>query len=299
MKYKIFYTEKKDKGMNLIEVSNANKRNNYIKELKGKNELLHLSYCPIFSDGTSGETKILQNKKMYFCVADVHSFYDVLISTLNKANFFETNPNHVFVSCGDLMDRGPDAVKCLDFVNNLPNKILIKGNHEDLLEDILFKKNYFDYYDFSNGTVDTISQISKINYSNLNPYIQFAMIDGCRYSDALKTYLKSVINYAEIGDHIIVHGWIPRRYNDYEKEWNNDWRNGDWEEARWLNGMEMWRLGYTVKDKTIVCGHWSSMWGHKKFHKNPSHDSFIEDGIVALDATTVLSNQINLYIFEA
>lgn len=299
MKYTIHYIRKNDKKVKSIIAENAKERNVLIKELLKKDELLHVSYSQLFADGKNGDTKIIKDKKLYFCVADIHSFYDVLISALKKAGFHKTNPNHVFVSCGDLMDRGPDAKKCLDYVNSLPNKILIKGNHEDLLEDILFKKKYFDYYDFHNGTVDTISQISGIKYSDMDTFLQYVMIEDCKNDDALKTYLDSVIDYAEIGNYIIVHGWIPRRHKDYEKEWDNDWRNGDWDEARWLNGMHLWKLGYIIDGKTIICGHWSTSWGHEKFHQMTSNDSFIEPGIVALDATTVLSDKINVYTFEA
>ena len=71
----------------------------------------------------------------YFVVSDVHSFYNEMMYALVKAGFDKDNKNHIFVSLGDLLDRGPDAVKCLEFVNSLPveRKILIKGNHERLM----------------------------------------------------------------------------------------------------------------------------------------------------------------------
>ena len=78
--------------------------------------------------------------KRYFVCADVHSYFDELIIALNKAGFDINNKEHIFVSCGDLLDRGNNSIECLDFVNNLPQdrKILIRGNHEDLLEDIIY-----------------------------------------------------------------------------------------------------------------------------------------------------------------
>lgn len=90
-----------------------------------------------------------QNKK-YFVVADIHGFYDELITALDAAGYDRENPNHYFVSCGDVLDRGPRARSVLKFLLDLPKdrRIFIRGNHEDLMDDI-FKKNRFDYYDES------------------------------------------------------------------------------------------------------------------------------------------------------
>ena len=65
--------------------------------------------------------------KKYFVVADVHGFYDEMIKALNENNFDINNPDHIFISLGDLLDRGRQPRECLDFVNNLPDdrKILI------------------------------------------------------------------------------------------------------------------------------------------------------------------------------
>ena len=67
--------------------------------------------------------------KKYFVVADVHGFYTEMIEAINKEGFDIENPDHIFVSLGDLLDRGQEAEKCLDFVNSLPKdrKILIIG----------------------------------------------------------------------------------------------------------------------------------------------------------------------------
>ena len=293
MIYQINYI--KDGVETSIQVNNAKERDETINALRGK--VSFLSWFPVFKGGP-GKTTVVVGKK-YFCTADVHSFYDELIEALKKAGFDKNNPDHVFVHCGDLLDRGPDAMKCLEFVNSLPRKILIKGNHEDLLEDILFRKKWFDCYDFHNGTVDTISQLSGIRFENMDSFLQYAMIDACKNNEELKKYLDSVVDYAEIGDHIIVHGWIPITTVNRDEIEDGDWKNGDWEESRWLNGMKMWEEGRSIEGKTIVCGHWGTMWGHERCNKSLSHDIFQKDGIVALDATTVLSHRVNVYTFEA
>ena len=44
--------------------------------------------------------------KKYFVVSDVHGFYDEMKKALDNAGFDIANPDHIFVSCGDLLDRG-------------------------------------------------------------------------------------------------------------------------------------------------------------------------------------------------
>ena len=46
--------------------------------------------------------------KKYFVCGDVHSFYTYLKEALDNAGFDLNNDDHVFVSCGDLFDRGDE-----------------------------------------------------------------------------------------------------------------------------------------------------------------------------------------------
>lgn len=47
----------------------------------------------------------------YFVVADVHGYYYELINALNEKGFNPEDENHKLIVCGDLMDRGPEAVQ--------------------------------------------------------------------------------------------------------------------------------------------------------------------------------------------
>ena len=83
-----------------------------------------------------------QNRKQikkYFVVTDVHGFYDEMRAALDRAGFDLTNPNHILVSLGDLLDRGRQPKECLEFVLGIPEnrRILIRGNHEDLMWEMV------------------------------------------------------------------------------------------------------------------------------------------------------------------
>lgn len=247
--------------------------------------------------------------KKLFIISDIHSFYDELLFELEKANFDINNNDHIIVSLGDLFDRGPKANELLNFINSLPDtrRICIIGNHELLLEDIL-KTGLIHYYDYLNGTIETIKNISGQN--NLSRAIE-EMINNERW----KQYRNSWRFYFEIKDYIFVHGWIPSIYKkSFNKiipiAYDENWRNQDidaFKDATWLNGMECYSKGIYEKGKTIFCGHWHTSYGHSNLHHNgPSSpktkgailDPFVDEGIVALDACTALSNKVNVYTLD-
>lgn len=266
--------------------------------------------------------------KILFVVADVHSFYNEMMKSLKDKGFDINNKDHIFISCGDLLDRGPDAVKCIKFVNELPNdrKILIRGNHEDLMQEAIYN-GFFQSYDYHNCTNDTVYQLTGIKQDNKSNFISVdrsALID-MKFNRDWNKYIDSCINYYETRDYIFVHGWIPViqklvEYNEggrlpvvrnepmYDKHWRDDF--SDWKEARWLNGMSMWNRGIREPNKTIVCGHWNSSWGHCNLHGNgveyseiedsiPSiHTPFYDNGIIAIDAATPYSRFVNCLKLE-
>jgi CRISPR-associated protein Cas6/Cse3/CasE subtype I-E len=76
----------------------------------------------------------------YYVVADVHGFYSILKQELQDKGFFDDTEAHKLIICGDLFDRGKEAVALQDFILELMQKdevILIRGNHEDLLLQML------------------------------------------------------------------------------------------------------------------------------------------------------------------
>lgn len=252
----------------------------------------------------------------YFCVSDVHSFYYELMDALENAGFDINNKNHVFVSLGDLLDRGHYPDLCLGFVNSIPKerKILIKGNHERLMEECI-KNKYFRSHDYHNKTTDTACFLTGCSISDDANKILTKM----EYNQLWNQYINDCIDYYETDKYVFVHGWIPclkyeEGINLFGESINNydpfpDWRAGSWDKASWLNGMDCWDKGIRVPNKTVLCGHYHSSWGHCYLHSrgidipktyddindNWHTEPFIDDGIICLDACTVLSGKVNCW----
>ncbi len=99
------------------------------------------------------------NKK-YFVCSDIHGFYDEWIDSLNKAGFNKEDSLHVLIVLGDIFDRGKRPIEVYKFLRELPKerRILIRGNHEQLLRELVYR-GYSLRHDHHNRTIDTLFQL--------------------------------------------------------------------------------------------------------------------------------------------
>jgi predicted phosphodiesterase len=262
-----------------------------------------------------------------FACSDLHSYWKPFKETLDKKGFEANNPNHLLVICGDTLDRGYESCEIYEFLNNLTNVVLVKGNHEDLMEKV-WLRGYCAMHDISNGTQRSINGIF-YKYTDFvgNP-------DPVRVSEEiLKPFFDKMVNYFETKNYIFVHGWIPCDtqvmthpwyQNNRPLQYNPDWRNASdeaWEAARWINGID---AGFVKKKKvlepgkTIVCGHWHCSYGHywkavkdtiaagdtifetkaSEFGDDACFEPFEADGILAIDACTIHTGKVNVVVLE-
>jgi serine/threonine protein phosphatase 1 len=245
----------------------------------------------------------------FYCVSDIHSHFTPLKEALDKAGFDKDNPTHYLISCGDALDRGNESEEVLHFLMSLERKILIKGNHDLLLEDLC--KREFPYsYDFSNGSVKTINAIGGAGEGY--PF------DKCCENTWNRTaaYRASLVNYFETENYIFVHSFIPLKCLDdlpkhYVKnrqfEYSPDWRNADrnsWEQAMWGNPFELASQGFNKTGKTIVYGHFHTSWpraayeGEPEFGDSADFSPYYGDGYIAIDACTAASGKVNVVVLE-
>ena len=258
------------------------------------------------------ETKEMTTK--YFVVSDIHGFYSLLMEALEGQGFERDNSAHHLIVCGDAFDRGKEAVKLMNFLVEMQREgrlTYICGNHEDLLMDMVFDlPNIVDHIEWThhahNGTIDTLKQLTGMTLSQIkrDPWRAqeyFFKTPFC------KELLPEIVDYAEAGDCIFVHGWIPsfEHLDDFR-----DANNREWKEARWWNGMEMWHnKACRVPGKTIVCGHWHCSWGNAKkaglppteencFGSNADFSPFDAEGILAIDGCVAYSGIMNCVVLE-
>jgi serine/threonine protein phosphatase 1 len=248
--------------------------------------------------------------KKLFVVSDVHSFCSELKVHLAKAGFDAENENHWLIVCGDAFDRGDESEEMLHFLMSLERKILVRGNHDTLLEDCC-KRGYAQGHDFSNGTAKTIYDIGNAGAGNdFSKCCELTLMKTQAYRDIL-------VNYFETKNYIFVHGWIPcEEYEAENKPWwqngkvyryNPDWRNCndvEWESAQWCNGVKQAMDGIIEPDKTIVCGHWHCSYGHyidgecEDQYENAIWEPYYTKGCIAIDRCTAYTGEVNVLVLE-
>lgn len=244
----------------------------------------------------------------FFVVSDIHGFYDEFIEALEDAGFDKYNKDHWLISCGDEWDRGPNPIGVMKFLHNLERKVIIRGNHMELFEDLCYRC-YPEWHDHSNGTVDTVMSIGNYTFDK--------EFDMCceRALRKTRSYRENMVNYFETQHYIFVHSWIPLKCNDelpkhYTKnrkyEFNPDWRNAsflDWEQARWGNPYQLAEQGF-LPDKTVVFGHWncSTGWakteGRSEFGEDAKFEPYYGNGFISIDACTAHSGKVNVLVLE-
>lgn len=259
----------------------------------------------------------------YYVVSDVHGYYTYLKKALEEAGFFDDPAPHKLILCGDLLDRGPEANQLSDFMVELMEHdmlIFVYGNHEELFVQCLQEIARGGVYEiasgmshhYTNGTWDTLLQISGM--SETEAYIQpNELVRHVMRSPFYKRLLPICVDYYETPHYIFTHGWIPcfaeSDRPDIRYEYDPDWRNaevGSWYRARWCNGMEAaCKYHITEPDKTVVCGHWHTSYGHAciqhhgtEWGNDADFSPFYADGIIAIDASAPNSQKVNCIIVD-
>lgn len=236
----------------------------------------------------------------FFVCSDIHSFYTPLKKALDEKGFDPSNGDHWLVVCGDVFDRGDESEEVLQFLMSLERKILVKGNHEQLLLDCI-NRGYQLSHDWHNGTSRTIMDLA--------PNAEFFEV-GCSVAYyKVKDFIDGMANYFETKKYIFVHSWIPtispnKIYCKYDEDWRNA-TNDRWEDAMWGNPFDMHTLGLNQTGKTIVFGHWHCSTGHKmlghcedEFDGDAIWEPCYAEGIIGIDRCTAYTGEVNVLVIE-
>ena len=241
----------------------------------------------------------------FFVTSDIHSYLTPLIKALDKAGFNPNDELHWLIICGDCFDRGHESKNLLKYLMSLKRKIIIKGNHDILLER-LYERGYPYRYDYSNGTVQTMWDIGA-GADTIDDVYDYAY-------NLLKPYRNELKNYFETQKYIFVHSWIPTKYIErsdadgvklIEHKFNPEWRDAndiEWEDAMWVNPFEQWQSGLNQTGKTIIFGHWHCSTGHKisgaTSLEYDKWEPFYGDNIIAIDRCTAYTGDVNVIVLE-
>ncbi len=263
----------------------------------------------------------------YFVVSDVHSCHDDFFAALSMAGYDPQDEEERLVFLGDLFDRGPQPIECFRDIRRIPrrHRILIRGNHEDLLLRAL-KTGDCTSADMQNGTVDTLRAFAhRTDRIRDALALRFAIEE--RYP--LMEWLESDEwqDYFEAGPFLFVHASFPVQAEcggEIIEEF--DWRrpssgvHPDWSAARWPDPLEFSKSSPFRKERergtVLVAGHRPNQqyWRRKfslKEKDSPSEedinlfiqnkhreDIYFDDHFIGLDGGCHFSGQMNVLVID-
>ena len=242
----------------------------------------------------------MSKKKKLFVVSDIHGYGSVLKKALDEAGFDAKNEDHIFVCCGDLFDRGCENKMVYDFVKSLERKVLICGNHDERLAEILTEKRA-NLCDVHNGTDVTIDEF--FGAGSMGEYGELRLSGKEDIIKDLLELIDETVDFYETENYVFVHGWIPVIPGTDPPEINKDWRNADakaWHSARFLEWHRFFGENDVLPDKTIVCGHRPTRLAYTFDPDRTLGDASIYYGerMIAIDAGTSSSGRINVLVLE-
>lgn len=220
-----------------------------------------------------------------FAVSDIHGHAALLEEALKKAGYDRDDPGHLLVCCGDLFDRGTENLAVLKFFECVERKVMIKGNHEERMLEILYTGR-LEPHDFHNGTIVTIRELFG-TYAVVDPLypIDFDGKDGM--IRRLEDLIGEMRNYFETKHYVFLHGWLPNEGGKVISKWREATED-QWSAARWTWWTRGCEMPGRREKKTIVCGHYYT----------PDGDIHHGDGFIAIDAGTVFRGRVNVLVLD-
>lgn len=238
----------------------------------------------------------------FFVISDVHGNFDKMLAALIDAGFDKSNASHMLVSLGDLFDRGTQSKEVLLYIMSLPHRLLVCGNHDQRLQQIVRHPDWYDKTDTYNGMRETFASFGYANAYELHD----AFLKGDGIMPILRSYFQQLSYAIETPQYILTHGWLPMHQGTTQILPN--WRSAGWNAwncAMWADTCKClltWPRSAPANGKILVVGHWATCnmraatGNHAKdfdiFYSQDKH-------LVGIDGTAALPlGHVNVFTFE-
>lgn len=217
-------------------------------------------------------------KERVFVVGDIHGENKMMEEMLKHWN--EEEEQLVFL--GDLADRGPDSKETIESAYNLvcqKDAILVKGNHDDMLEKYLEDPEKHQLHYYMNGGETTVHSLLGDKLSKNNP-IKNAKKVKADYPWLLP-FLKSMKYFYEWEDYLFVHAGVDLTLED--------WKNSTKRDFIWI------REGFfdqkNTTNKRIIFGHTVT----SRLHGDMSNFDIWQsgDGLIGIDGGAVYGGELH------
>lgn len=228
--------------------------------------------------------------KKLFVVSDIHGHFSPLKEALDRSGFDRNNKEHLLICCGDYFDRGDENVQVLEFFEALDRKILLRGNHEDMLLKLL-TTGQMHPHQYINGTENTLNDFfGAFEPDPVDHSVDFS--GKTKIVDRLCRFIRSTVDYYETERYLFIHGWLPEKGTSATAR--------DWEKARCASWVRHYNGQPPLPGKTLICGHVPTFCADflNITPETEGDTAFYGNGLIAIDAGTMDSKKINVLVLE-
>lgn len=199
---------------------------------------------------------------MKYVMSDIHGCYDEFILMLKKIKFSEKDTLYIL---GDIIDRGPDPIKLIQYIMKHKNIKMLQGNHENMMLVALLgdnKSNNIIWY--RNGGEITHKQFKRLKIAEQNEILE---------------YFKNLPNYFIVDDKILVHAGIYNQRILKNKSIEENMKNQLEDDLIWIRD-EFLFFPTNIDDYTVIFGHTpTSYMNYKDIPMKIWYDNFNKDKI--------------------
>lgn len=233
----------------------------------------------------------------YFLFSDTHGCFEALVSSLDAAEFDIKNPNHYLIGVGDYFDRGDRNGQIYKFLSSeeLRDRVyLVKGNHDEMLENFLigFDDGFFNsVYNGLNKTIGNFAQV-KFSLAMLQYEPDFYRHKIDLHYPKLRNFLQSMKKGFQLDNYIIVHAGFTNKNS------LKDWLEPNWVIDNWCKTPKFVK-NFPDKENIYIFGHWHAKELREKFGYIISDRIFKHENFIGLDARTIVSGFVNIFVIES
>lgn len=143
-----------------------------------------------------------------FVIGDIHGELGALKECLSRAAF--DYENDTLISLGDLVDRGNDSYLVIEELLKIKNKILIRGNHDEVFNHWI--KTGHHRFDWAHGSMETkVSYMRAISYDD--DFDSIDRMDFILVPESHRDLFDSQVSYyIDDKKRLFVHAGINREY---------------------------------------------------------------------------------------
>ncbi|MEY8292485.1 metallophosphoesterase family protein [Carnobacteriaceae bacterium 52-44] len=221
------------------------------------------------------------NKEKIFVVGDVHGQITMVEKLLK--HWKPEEEQLLFV--GDLADRGENSKATLELARDLvekQNAIVIKGNHDEMLEMFLENPSEHVMLYYMNGGGSTVNSLLG-REANQQEFEKNAQEIKEQYPWLLP-FLKSLPLHYEWEDYLFVHAGVNLR--------KDNWRDSSNHDFVWIREGFYDQPNHT--DKTIIFGHTVTATLNKGVNNFDVWES--GDGLIGLDGGAVYGGKMHALV---